>query len=204
MNYKAFIVAFSLSAPGLVACGNDNKTPPAPPTLGEQIDRMGRPAVNTALTDPFNFYNGGGRKDQIQNAYNTQNDTSRWATDYAAEIAFNLGIFDSLDGTCGNQAGAGATATAGRYNTLAGVLAYDLLFLNTDSGTCTTYLGVELAALGVANQDCGGRTPSESVIDPTYSLLAVGAYSGVTNGITSDATSPANNTTFPFLGAPQP
>src|SRR5438132_579907 len=28
--------------------------PPAAPALGAQIDRMGRPAINTALTDPFN------------------------------------------------------------------------------------------------------------------------------------------------------
>jgi hypothetical protein len=62
---------------------------------------------------------------------------------------------------------------------------------------------VELAALGVAITDCGGRTLTESTIDETYNLLALGAPTGpVTSGITSDADGAPSNTTFPFLGAP--
>jgi hypothetical protein len=79
----------------------------------------------------------------------------------------------------------------------------DELYLNTASGDCSIYLGVEANAVNaIPNTDCGGRTPLENTIDETYSLLAIGAPSGVTNGITSDADSMPSLTEFPFLGAP--
>ena len=48
------IVAIMLcTAVMLTGCGSDDSNPP-PPSLGAvQIDRMGRAAVNTALTNPF-------------------------------------------------------------------------------------------------------------------------------------------------------
>ena len=47
-----------------------------------------------------------------------------------------------------------------------------------------------------------GRTPLENSIDVTYSLVAIGAFTGVTNGITSDADGTASLTVFPFLDRP--
>jgi hypothetical protein len=189
----------------LAACGSDNgnnnNTPPPVPTLGAtQVDRMGRAGVNTALTDPFDIETS--TPDQVKGGYNAARDPTQWGTQFKALIAKNLAILDSLDTVCGNQLLAGATAVAGRYDTLASVLADDRLYVRTDKTTCTTYLGVEANAVGIANNDCGGRTPLYNTIDVTYSALAIGAFSGVTNGFTSDSEGNPNATTFPFLGTP--
>jgi hypothetical protein len=195
----------TLLAASLVACGSDNtsgNTPPPKPTLGAtQIDRMGRAGVNTALTDPFDIVSGM-TPNQVKDAYNALTDPSTWATHYKGNIATNLAILDSLDMVCGNQLLAGASAVAGRYDTLATVLVDDRLYVRIDKTTCTTYLGVEANAVGVVNDDCGGRTPLYNTIDVTYSALAIGQFSGVTNGFTSDSEGNPNATTFPFLGAP--
>ena len=114
-------------------------------------------------------------------------------------MAGNLAILDSLDTVCGNQLLAGPTATAGRYGTLAGVLADDRIYVNTSSGTCAQYLAVEANAVGIPNGDCGGRTFAYDTIDTTYSVLAAGALGGVGDGIPRDAD--ANHSAeFPFLG----
>ena len=203
MNRLLLLGALALT---LAACGSDNagmnNTPPAKPALGAtQIDRMGRAGVNTALTDPFDIVQGM-TPNQVKDAYNALSDPSTWASQFKGNIATNLAILDSLDTVCGNQLLAGGTATAGRYDTLASVLADDRLYVRTDRTTCTTYLGVEANAVGIANDDCGGRTPLYNTIDVTYSALAIGQFSGVTNGFTSDSEGSPNATTFPFLGAP--
>lgn len=205
----ALLGAFALS---LVACSgdenqnnNNNPPPPKPALKTTQIDRMGRAGVNTALTDPFDVPStvGGMTEDQAKDAYNALADSSTWAGQFKSQIAFNLAILDSLDQNCGNQLLAGASATAGRYDTLAGALADDRLYVRTDKTSCTVYLAAEANATGVIpNDDCGGRTPLYNTIDVTYSLLAIGAPSGVTNGFTQDAEQKANATTFPFLGSP--
>jgi len=201
------LLILSVLAAGLVACGSDNNggnnnPPPAKPTLGAtQIDRMGRAGVNTALTDPFDIVTGM-TPNQVKDAYNAIIDPAAWATQFKGKIATNLAILDSLDAVCGNQLLAGNSAAVGRYDTLAGVLADDRLYVRTDKTTCSTYLGAEANAVGVTNDDCGGRTPLYNTIDVTYSALAIGQFSGVTNGFTSDSEGSPNATTFPFLGAP--
>lgn len=202
MNFRKLI--FTLSVASVLAACNDSKHP-SPPALGRQIDRMGRAAVNTALTNPFETVPGM-TSDQVKDAYNASVNPSTWVTTWSSNIAVNLAILDGLDGVCGNQLLAGPTATAGRYNTLAGLLADDELFVNTANGTCSVngYLAVEANAAGVPGtaSDCGGRTPNHNSIDRTYSVLVAGALQGVSNGITLDVDGNANSTTFPFLGNP--
>ena len=71
------------------------------------------------------------------------------------------------------------------------------------SATCAVYLGVEANATGIIpNADCGGRTLSEDVIDESYSVLAVGATSGVTDGVAADDKLSVETTTFPYLAPP--
>ncbi len=179
--------------------GDTTPTIPTPPALGTQIDRIGRPAVSTALIAPFqsNATTKGALKDEYNAAA-----PAAWSG-YAAEMSSNLAIYDALDGVCGNQLAAGATATAGRYGTLGAVLSDDRLWVNTASTTCTTYLAVEANATGIlANTDCGGRRFGYDVIDITYSAVAIGALAGVGDGITADDGMPA--ATFPFLAAPGP
>ncbi len=195
--------------------GTDTGTPgtdtgtgnPAPPTLGAQIDRMGRPAVNTALNHAFDADAGaaGAAKDGYNNAA-----PGTWGT-FAPEIAKNLAILDSLDkgalandgGGCGNQPFADNDAGANRYATLAGVLAGDALWLNTGSQTCATYLGVELNATGaVPNTDCGGRKLSYDVIDTTYTVVS-GTFPTAFGDTIPAVASKTSGTTFPYLAAPQ-
>lgn len=180
----------------LAGCADSNN--PAPPALGVQIDRMGRAGVNTALTAPFDL--NATSKGQVQDSYNAAAQPG-WSA-FAPRIAANLAILDSLDTVCGNQLLAGPSASPGRYDTLASVLADDQLYVNSNSGTCQLYLAVEANAVGIANDDCGGRTPLYNTIDETYSLLAAGALSGVTNGITSDADAQASLVNFPFFSSP--
>ena len=113
----------------------------------------------------------------------------------------NLAILDSLDTVCGNQLLAGATPVAGRYGTLSGALADDRQYLKTDATTCSQYLAVELNATAVkANTDCGGRKLDYDVIDTSYSAFAIGAISGVGDGVAADLDT--KGTTFPYLTAP--
>jgi hypothetical protein len=181
---------------------------PAPPALGTQIDRFGRPAINTALTGTFA---ADPPKGPMKDAYNANSDAGSWSS-YIPEFEKNLAILDSLDTNdagagCGTQAFAGPSADAGaaRYATLAGVLANDRLWLDTSSTNCTQYLGVELVATGViTNPDggkvdqCGGRTLGEDVIQTTYSAVALGTLSGFGSGVSAN---PSKTTvaTFPYF-----
>ena len=179
---------------------------PPPPALGTMIDRMGRPAINTALNNPFNpdTAHAGMRKQ----AYNELADRSMWGTQFGAEFAISLGLIDALDDMCGNQAGADPqTPEATRYNLLAGLLADDELYVNSSTGMCLVYLAVEARALVPAVPVlCGGRKPSFDVIDVSYTALVKGiqAVIGmqfVTDGVNADDGA-ASDTDFPFFGAP--
>ena len=176
--------------------GNDGGiTPPA--ILGTQVDRMGRPAINTALNHVFDT--NASAKGTAKDTYNADKNIGGWATAYGPEFAKNLAIFDSLDGTCGNQLG----FANGSYAGLAGLTADDRLYVNTAGAQCTTYLAVEANALNIIpNSDCGGRKLAYDVIDVTYSAVSVGAVSGVTDGI-GPVANKTNGTTFPYLAAPQ-
>jgi hypothetical protein len=169
-----------------------------PPTLGTQIDRMGRPAINTAITDPFdgNMAQHGMKQDMYNAA------TPSTATSFEAAFEANLAVLDGLDRNCGNQFAADGTKTdATRYKPLADVLLDDQLYVDTSSGTCNVYLGVEANATNIIpNTDCGGRTPTEDVVDVSYSVLATGMVSGVTDGVDRDDKTPG--AAFPFLATP--
>ena len=227
---KIALLALSVGAACLMACSGDNnqndggtdgsvdvnndvtKTDggsdasdggnPAPPTLKTQVDRMGRPAINTALNHVFDTTSAAGT---AKDTYNADKNLAGWTTAYAPEFAKNLAVFDALDSKttpgdgCGNQI---AYAKSNSYSTLAGVVADDRLYLNTAGATCTTYLAVEANVLGITNTDCGGRGLKYDVIDATYSAVSVGAFTGVTDGIAADTTK-TGGTTFPYLAAPQ-
>jgi hypothetical protein len=200
--------------------GTDSSTNnPAPPTLGAQIDRLGRPAINTALTATFetDATIKGTKKDE----YNQDNAQTGWNPKYIPEQAGNLAIFDSLDTKCGNQflaqdaGGPGAGPNTAVYGALAGITADDRLWLNTAATTCTTYLAVEanfaathgLLPPGLANMDCGGRSLQFDVIDTTYSIVATGttglpgAVGTVTDGVDADPIKTAA-AAFPYLAPP--
>lgn len=185
--------------------GGDTSTDPQPrgadnmPTMGAQIDRMGRPAISTALI--MTFSGDDAAKNDRKDAYNAAA-AADWAG-FQANIAGSLGILDSLDTDCGNQLLADDGDADGRYNGLAGVLVDDQLYVHADRGTCGTYLGLEAEVVGVLDPDtggCGGRTPADDVIDRTYSAVAAGLLTGVDDTITENDVDFLD--AFPYLAPP--
>ena len=197
---------------------------PAPPTLGAQIDRLGRPAINTALNGTF--LAAGAAKTAQKDAYNHASDASTWLTTEVAtnvtvvkEFEANIAIFDVIDqgaaqianAGCGNTALYNAPPGADSYRGLASVLGDDELYVDTTKQDCGFYLSleVEVATGGsIVHTQCGGRTPTHDVIDTSYSVLAAG-----TNGFDPATFAPrlgdnvgphadVSDSTFPFLGAP--
>ena len=145
---------------------------------GGQIDRMGRPGINTALID---LLTSTGLKDQ----YNLAEDPSTWAASFQSHMQGNIAALDTLDGVVGNA--------LLPPETLAAVLVDDQLIIDVSQPLCDAYLAVEL---GVAGQ-CGGRTLARDVIDDTLGAL-VGP--GVSDNVANDS---EFLTTFPFMGPPQ-
>jgi hypothetical protein len=176
---------------------------PAMPAMGAQIDRAGRAAVSTALVATFNGDTDAknARKDEYNGAA-----PDAWAG-FAGDIAGSLAIYDALDTVCGNQALYGAGFVEGdetsNYAVFAGALVDDRLYVDTSDTvtSCAVYLAVEAQATGLLeNTDCGGRRPADDTIDPTLSLMAVGAVGGVGDGI--DADNVMHPAEFPWLAAP--
>ncbi len=211
MRSFSYCAAVALAALSIAACSSSTATSgtsgsggtnPAPPTAGAQIDRMGRPAVSTALNHTFDTDEAA--KGAAKDEYNANADPKSWSK-YVGEMEANLAILDALDGTCGNQLFADMTKTdATRYGTLAGVLADDRLWVNTASTTCTTYLGVEAnATKAIPNQDCGGRKPSYEVMKLTYTIAAVGMVSTAVTDGTTPVPAKTMVATFPYLAAAQ-
>lgn len=197
----------------------DMAGPPAAPLIGTQIDRLGRATINVAVTDPFNITTMG--QDKTRDAYNADSNEATWQATWKADLAKMLAIYDGADTVCGNQGlacgmltgcASGSTPAAGRYDTLATVLADDRIYLNTASSTCNQYLGVELNVVGLTNTDCGGRTPTFDVVDLMYTTATVGAAGfpsggngfAVTDGVSKDGDNGVVAATFPFLPAPNP
>ena len=194
-------ISFVATALVVAACSSDKAavptTNPDPPALFGLIDRMGRPAINTALTNPFDVMKTPGTTtaetaDGTKDNYNHDATMSGWADKWKPYIRTHLAILDGLDRNCGNQFAADLASP--RYSGLAGVLASDWLVVDTSQTTCSQYLAVEA---GVAN-DCGGRKLAYDVIDVTYSALVIGALTGADDGITNDSTF---LDAFPYLGA---
>lgn len=181
--------------------GNDVVPPPA---IGAQIDRFGRPAINTALNKSFEVDMT--IKDTAKDAWNKDASAATWATTFGAEVAKNLAILDSLDTICGNQPlAAPEPITPTRYAGLAGALADDRLWVNTAGAACGQYLAVEAAAaLGVvaAEGDCGGRTLAYDVIDVSYSVLAAGNLTEAISDGVEGLPAEIGGEVFPYLADP--
>jgi hypothetical protein len=185
------------------------------PELGPQVDRMGRPAINTALDDTFVLAAGGLSTDAArgasEDAYNENAAENTWVSTHMPSAALQLAILDSLDDNCTNALlCADPSSNTSCYGAIATILTKDRLWVRSDGDNCTAaapadpdtegYLAVELAALGIANADCGGRRPVDDVIKRTYSAVALGATTGFDDAITAPAT--LHPESFPYLAAP--
>ncbi|MBT8469332.1 MAG: DUF4331 family protein [Myxococcales bacterium] len=222
----SFIGITLLSAASLIGCGSDGGVTSSGGSGGaggaggtagmggagggavtEQIDRIGRPAINTALTQTFS--SDSTAKSARKDEYNAADDLASWPV-FIPDFASALAILDSLDtdstvpAGCGTQLAIGEPTGPGgetRYDGLAGVLADDQLYVDSSSNLCVAYLGVEAEALGIVEEGgCGGRTPQYDVIDDSYSVLAAGTLAGVGDGV--DANAEGFLAGFPFLAEP--
>jgi hypothetical protein len=175
---------------------------PSAPTLGSQVDRKGRPAINTALNQAFILENGMASTDaargMAEDDYNADGAAASWAGDYAEVFRSNIAIVDSVDGICGNNVAFDALSLP-NYTALATVLANDWLVVKGDAVQCDNYLGVETTTLGLTtSDDCGGRRPADDVVDASY-----GALSGASGfGDNIGPTAAAQVTAFPYLASP--
>ena len=208
----------------LVACGDNKERPdagvrqdskpadaycsncPAAPAIGTtQLDRMGRPAINTALNFTFTDQS---MVDAKKDAYNADAMKTGWTTTWTAEFAKNLAFLDVLDGGiqgnglcetgethantpqdcpgttdvgavigCGNQLAINKNGANNlqAYGQLAGVLADDRLYVDTSKTQCTQYLAVELGVVGGSNHTTCGGR------SPTYDVIDV-TYSALALG----------------------
>lgn len=134
--------------------------PPAP-ELGAQIDRMGRPAINTALNGAFVQYDAAGdpvaadtaARGMLQDGYNEDQTEADWADTYGPMFMGNLAVIDSLDTglnlgagpltnaqACTNQAGhptPGDLDDPANYGTLGGLaLPDDRIYVNAAATGC--------------------------------------------------------------------
>ena len=182
---------------------------PAAPVIGTtQIDRMGRPAINTALNNTFNTNTTAANT--AKDAYNANTDRSTWQS-FVAEFSANLAVYDSLDGMCGNSVGYNSQGSnnEGAYGNAAGLLTDDRLYLDTSRGECSFYLAVEFGVVtGGGNTTCGGRAPEYDVIDFSYSALVAGVFGFSQDGTFTPAIQDGADAhddlleTFPYLGPP--
>lgn len=184
------------------ATGECKSKAPQPPTPGKLIDRAGRAAINTALTNPFDDYRPTGVPepedgDLTKNKYNVDESLANWKSIWGPYIRRTMGFYDGLDGVCGNTLAADSVPP--RYSVLTDILADDQLYMDTSIGCSGNYLAVERKALGDTVTDCGGRTLQADAIDVTISQLVAGRASGISDGI---ATNRSTIGTFPFLGNP--
>lgn len=171
---------------------------------GQRIDRMGRPLTGNALLATLG---PGEVSDDLKERYNRA--TPATSDTFIPEIEKSLGLYDGLDGRCGDQLLAdpsGPPPSTSRYLPMAILLADDRLWINTKSSRCTQFFAVELAELAgrsALRGDCGGRTPNHDAVDVYRSLLVNGGASGVDDGVDRDDREHSLEA-FPFLAPPAP
>lgn len=197
---------------------------PPPPTLGAQIDRMGRPAISTTLVAVF--ATAGAARTAQKDAYNHAADPAAWKTTplqtnvtVEGELKANLAVLDAIDrGLATPMAGCGGALLyvgppgAGTYQGAADMFADDRIYVDTSRQSCSVYLALELeytSGGALPHSTCGGRMLGHDVIDTTYSVLASGlgdfdAGRGelvpkIRDGVTVH---PDISDVFPFLGPP--
>jgi hypothetical protein len=160
-----------------------------------QLDRMGRPAINTALIlaehkDLYNF-----------------SDNSKGAF-FVPEMAAFLEVIDGLDGDLSN----GLASLFGEtpdFVALAEFLSTDVLLYNASLPACDGgYLAAEVSLLLELEQiKCGGRTLDQDVMDLTLqALIDITLLVGNTNAVVVTDSVNANDvpfsTDFPYLAPP--
>jgi hypothetical protein len=186
---------------------------PPPPTLGTQIDRMGRAAIATATYERFVAPDT--HADAVD-VWNQDDDPGAWAGAYVPNVASQIAILDGLDQSCGDQLLYDGTPVAPAtcpddgngacYGIMGTVLANDWIVLKVNGADDPSYLGAEANLLGVPGDSRGGRMPAHDVIDVSYSILS-GLFDFSMGapflfGDNVDAPPQSQVESFPYLAAP--
>jgi hypothetical protein len=159
-----------LTRPGSSAIGVWSAT-----TVGsKQIDRMGRPAVNTVFVPQNPFEKDEPSAKNVFNASQPKNDVAR----FRGEVVDTLQVLFSLNDSAGDNKGDDAM----KINGLAGVLLPDILTFDTAKSD------------GFLN----GRRPADDVIDAELGLITEGAVK--TDCVSRNDR--AFRASFPYLATP--
>jgi len=162
-----------------------------------QIDRAARPLTGNALLATLGSDE---ESDALKEKYNRS--TPAGGAAFVAEIAKGVGLYDGLDGRCGDSLlAAKGGKTPERYYPLARLLADDRLWVDSRYGRCTALFAVERAALNKETaflHDCGGRKLTYDASNVYRSLLVSGKPDGIDDGLHRDEV-PPSETEFPFL-----
>ncbi len=143
---------------------------------GDQIDRMGRPAILTVFIPPNPFESGSTAEGNLEDQFNRtlpHRDQARWRS----EVVNSLTLLYSLNDGSGDD----PSDDAGKVQGLADVLLPDIL--TVDLSTQTGFLN--------------GRGLADDVIDAELGLITEGLIT--TDGVSNDSTF---LTGFPYLGVP--
>lgn len=143
---------------------------------GDQIERMGRPAILTVFIPPNPFEAGSTADGNLEDQFNrtTPNrDQARWRSEVVNSLTLLHSLNDATDPNVGDD--------AGKVQGLADILLPDIL--TVDLSMTTGFLN--------------GRNPADDVIDAELGLITEGAIT--TDCINNDSTFLAG---FPYLGVP--
>ena len=143
---------------------------------GQQVERMGRPAILTVFIPPNPFEAGSAADGNLEDQFNAttpDQDQARWRSEIVNSLTLLYSLNDATDANTGDD--------AGTVQTLANILLPDILTVNVSQAT------------GFLN----GRNLTDDVIDAELGIVTEGL-------ITSDCV--ANDSTFlssfPYLGVP--
>ncbi len=143
---------------------------------GQQVERMGRPAILTVFIPPNPFEAGSAADGNLEDQFNAttpDQDQARWRSEIVNSLTLLYSLNDATDPNTGDD--------AGTVQTLANILLPDILTVNVSQAT------------GFLN----GRNLTDDVIDAELGIVTEGL-------ITSDCV--ANDSTFlssfPYLGVP--
>ncbi len=213
------LAALALAPAGLAGCGDnlavrpdamavdappDPPEIPAPPALGEMIDRVGRPLTAELLI-------GAGLPEAERKARQEEyarTEPLEWFL-FEPEMQRSLALYDALDSE--SSAGDRCRTPAQRAQ-LARLFADDRLFVDAYTGPCSAagcvdYLEVERATSRPSpiRQSGGGFAPAYDAVDVTYTSLVKEADPGAQITPVSDGVErhpDVDNNSFPFLGPP--
>lgn len=143
---------------------------------GDQIERMGRPAILTVFIPPNPFEAGSTADGNLEDQFNRttpSRDQARWRSEVVNSLTLLHSLNDATDPNVGDD--------AGKVQGLADILLPDILTVD----------------LSMATGFLNGRNLADDVIDAELGLITEGAIT--TDCINNDSTFLAG---FPYLGVP--